>query len=555
MFRILNLLGYWLLGFCLVGFAVFHSGNTLAASIVTGYDGKVVGTSPLPEGYDTVMDLKDHVRRYPGQTITPSGSGGVSSSMATKAVVNSSNSQLKTELKAPITSTRTATPAKVAAGIAGVARGSWPVAVSLVVLPEVLNYVGYKMGDGAKAGEIVLDGKAPKPATGEVEISFGATWVPEDQGQAACQAAASNYYSGHGGLKEAKYTWSTYYSKPYCGVICNDGWNGGGFGSSRTAPPACPTNSTLISGTTTCLCDGGYFEDPSSTKQVCRLPADTPPVVVDPVKIEAGLAANAPGIADLINDLLAKDVPFKIEISPVENTGSPSHAENPVSVKNSPVKFPDGSPVMSGGKQVEATTSKKYAVDVAPNGSYIDVVQTEETVTPTVTTSGDQVTVTTTTTTTTTTNNTVNSTTTTVNNYYTTTNNNTTTPNNPPTKTDTSTKTEAPVETPPPETTTVQDSPLPPVPDLYEQKYPDGMAGAWNTRSAEIKATPLVGLIAGLSEGAPDGGSCPSWSIDGSVLGISTAGNFAPPCYLWGVGRVIVLLMALILARRAIFGG
>jgi hypothetical protein len=290
-----------------------------------------------------------------------------------------------------------------------------------------------------------------------------------------------------------------------------------------------------------------------------------PTVNVDSGRIQTGLASVPGSIPSMIEDFIAKDVPINIESDPVVNSGSPSHAENPISVSNSPVKFPDGSPVMSGGSPVQATTSRKYSVDVTPNGPAVDVVQTEETSTPTVTTTRNgtdangnpayDVNVSTVTTTTTTTNNTVNTTTTTVNNYYNSVTNNTTTPNNPPTKTDTSTKTEVPTEQTPPEQTEATVADLPPVPDLYEQKYPDGMAGAWNTRSAEIKATPLVGLIAGLSEGAPDSGSCPSWSIDGSVLGISTAGNFAPPCYLWGVARVIVLLMALILARRAIFGG
>lgn len=102
----------------------------------------------------------------------------------------------------------------------------------------------------------------------------------------------------------------------------------------------------------------------------------------------------------------------------------------------------------------------------------------------------------------------------------------------------------------------VQDTPLPAQPKLYESKYPDGLTGVWNKKSQEIKATPLFSLGAQLMP-TVGSGSCPSWKVDLSLDGWTNAGlqDVSPPCWVWDVARVIIIVSALLLARRLIFGG
>lgn len=114
------------------------------------------------------------------------------------------------------------------------------------------------------------------------------------------------------------------------------------------------------------------------------------------------------------------------------------------------------------------------------------------------------------------------------------------------------TKTDVPDEPP----AVVTDTPLGDVPKLYERKYPDGLVGVWNTRSAELKATPLFGLTAIFTPNI-GAGSCPSWTFNANIGPhmMFGSGSISPPCWIWPAIKAIIIISALLLARRLIFGG
>lgn len=118
--------------------------------------------------------------------------------------------------------------------------------------------------------------------------------------------------------------------------------------------------------------------------------------------------------------------------------------------------------------------------------------------------------------------------------------------------TDTSEKTETPEEK-----EQVVDSPLGPVPKLYDQKYPEGLTGVWNGKKAEFAQTGFFTMIDQLTPKVGQAGSCPSWTIDlswtpGASMGVH---QLQPPCMIWPILKTIVIITALFLARALIFGG
>lgn len=99
------------------------------------------------------------------------------------------------------------------------------------------------------------------------------------------------------------------------------------------------------------------------------------------------------------------------------------------------------------------------------------------------------------------------------------------------------------------------DPDMPPVPDLYEQKYPDGFAGVWNQRKAELDQTPIFSFIDAITPDLPDGG-CPQWQLP-VMIGWNQWQTFdlSVPCWVWSAARVILLCTCLLLCRRLVFGG
>lgn len=110
---------------------------------------------------------------------------------------------------------------------------------------------------------------------------------------------------------------------------------------------------------------------------------------------------------------------------------------------------------------------------------------------------------------------------------------------------------------PPPSDEAPTDTPLPPVPDLYTRKYPQGMEGIYDQYKDQLKNTSLVQLSKQLMPNVGDGGTCPSWPINLNwdwwiMYGVH---DVAPPCWIWDVAKAILILSALLLARALIFGG
>lgn len=95
------------------------------------------------------------------------------------------------------------------------------------------------------------------------------------------------------------------------------------------------------------------------------------------------------------------------------------------------------------------------------------------------------------------------------------------------------------------------DTALPSIPKLYEPEFPDGLEGVWNDRKAQLLDTSLFQIIPTLMPNVGDGG-CPTWSIP-SIYGGNL--NASIPCNVWYFIRLVIILTALMLARRLIFGG
>lgn len=101
------------------------------------------------------------------------------------------------------------------------------------------------------------------------------------------------------------------------------------------------------------------------------------------------------------------------------------------------------------------------------------------------------------------------------------------------------------------EDTTFSNADLPTIPKLYDPEFPDGLEGVWNDRKAQLLDTSLFQLIPSLMPNMGDGG-CPTWSIP-SIYGGNL--NASIPCSVWYFIRLVIIISALLLARRLIFGG
>ena len=103
---------------------------------------------------------------------------------------------------------------------------------------------------------------------------------------------------------------------------------------------------------------------------------------------------------------------------------------------------------------------------------------------------------------------------------------------------------------------TITDPNMPPIPELYTRKYPEGLIGVWNTKREQLAQTPFGQLATQIMpQGLGDGG-CPTWEIPLNI-GIHDYGTYplTIPCDYWAVIRVILIVSSLFLARALIFGG
>ena len=101
------------------------------------------------------------------------------------------------------------------------------------------------------------------------------------------------------------------------------------------------------------------------------------------------------------------------------------------------------------------------------------------------------------------------------------------------------------------------DTALPEVPDLYEQKYPNGLAGVWAEKGPQLMASTFVASVQGMFPTLSGSGSCPVWAINLNfgAMGDFGTGDISPPCWIWGVIALIFLTTACFTAWRIIFGG
>ncbi|MDR7377639.1 hypothetical protein J2X19_002318 [Rhodoferax ferrireducens] len=99
------------------------------------------------------------------------------------------------------------------------------------------------------------------------------------------------------------------------------------------------------------------------------------------------------------------------------------------------------------------------------------------------------------------------------------------------------------------------DTPLPNVPDLYTQKYPDGLAGVWSGKKQQLTGSSLVGLLSSLMPSV-SAGTCPVINLNLDV-GVVNFGqhDISPPCEVWTFGKWVIIISALLLARSLVYGG
>ncbi len=112
-------------------------------------------------------------------------------------------------------------------------------------------------------------------------------------------------------------------------------------------------------------------------------------------------------------------------------------------------------------------------------------------------------------------------------------------------------------QTPKTDDTPPTDTGLPEVPELYKQKYPEGMTGVWNKRKDELKGTKIIAAIPKFMPPVSWAGGCPGPMYITVDVGIANFGQFdaSPPCNVWTFCGVVIVISALLLARSLVFGG
>ncbi len=106
------------------------------------------------------------------------------------------------------------------------------------------------------------------------------------------------------------------------------------------------------------------------------------------------------------------------------------------------------------------------------------------------------------------------------------------------------------------DTSSASDVGMPPLPKLYEPKYPEGLIGVWNQKRDALNQSSFIQAIAALTPNLGDGG-CPAWSVSLDFASWAMYGthDVSLPCWVWTAIRAFMLVTALFMARRLIFGG
>lgn len=98
------------------------------------------------------------------------------------------------------------------------------------------------------------------------------------------------------------------------------------------------------------------------------------------------------------------------------------------------------------------------------------------------------------------------------------------------------------------------DPALPSVPELYQQKYPQGLAGVWAANKPNISTTAFYQGVASMFP-TFGGGSCPSFGMSFGIGKMANYGsmNFPVPCWIYNVIGLIILVTAAFTARKILF--
>lgn len=99
------------------------------------------------------------------------------------------------------------------------------------------------------------------------------------------------------------------------------------------------------------------------------------------------------------------------------------------------------------------------------------------------------------------------------------------------------------------------DPAMPTVPELYKQKYKDGLKGVWDAKKQGFMNTEFIQSIKSLAPEGLDSGSCPQWSL-GFDMGVANYGeqSLPFPCWLAPFLKAVMMLTAAFTARKIIWG-
>lgn len=99
------------------------------------------------------------------------------------------------------------------------------------------------------------------------------------------------------------------------------------------------------------------------------------------------------------------------------------------------------------------------------------------------------------------------------------------------------------------------DAPFAEVTPFYEQQYPDGLQGVWDSASAQVSSSAFLQFLQSF---APSfSGTCPSWSLNFNIMQGAMFGtmDFISLCYIFDFVKIIFMVTAVFCARWIMFGG
>lgn len=102
---------------------------------------------------------------------------------------------------------------------------------------------------------------------------------------------------------------------------------------------------------------------------------------------------------------------------------------------------------------------------------------------------------------------------------------------------------------------TFSDTEMPEVPSFYEQKYPDGLAGVWDSARADVDSSAFIEFLKGFIPSFS--GTCPAFSLNMNIYANANYGvqQFGSICWVLDFVKVVILITAMFTFRKVTFGG